>query len=128
MVPVKKEIKTAEQEMRSQAQVEHPDQEHVDQRPDRYDVPHDGRDTGSDTEKAQTTRFKKLIELTKRRIVERFLTLSLRFEKGETRVHGCRPVDLPRIDALALKRPASSMVERVYSLIRAFNSARSGSG
>ena len=26
----------AKQEMRSQAQVEHPDQEHVDQRPDRY--------------------------------------------------------------------------------------------
>ena len=75
----------AEHEMRSQAQVEHPDQEHVDQRPDRYDVPHDRRDTGSDTEKAQTTRFKKFIELTKRRIVERFLTLCLRFEKGDAR-------------------------------------------
>ena len=51
------------------------------------------------------TRFKKSIELTKRRIVKRFLTPSLRFEKGETRVHGCRPVNLPGIDALALKRP-----------------------
>jgi hypothetical protein len=53
---------SAKKQVSSELQVEHPKQEHVDQRPDRDRVPHDGRVAGGDAEKARTSILEELID------------------------------------------------------------------
>jgi hypothetical protein len=70
----------AKHKMRPQSQLEHPNEDHVDQGPDRDRVPHEGWNAGSDVEQAQSTCLEEIIELTKRLIMEALLAFAPRFD------------------------------------------------
>jgi hypothetical protein len=93
---------SSEQQMRSETEVEQPDQHHVEKRADRDSVPHDGRNAGGDAVNAQPAVLEEFIELAERRVVKRFLPFGLRLKLGKPSVDGGGPIDFPRIDAHAL--------------------------
>lgn len=91
--------------MSSETKVKKPDQKYIDQRTDGDRVPHDGRDTLGDAEKADPSLLEELIELAQRRIMYGLLCLDLGLERCKPRVERRGSVDFPRIDSLLLQWP-----------------------